>query len=229
MMTSDSYEVALELRRLRRELPQSLSSKTWGFALAANSGADALSTGSDAGDVILSYAFSNTGYAFDRNFYALLLSNEEAFLTYADAWDWSMLHLQQQGLVPEIMLVPAKRRVQNIGLEGGISSSATLHTLIVERINRGESVSIIGKGKLKVEEVSVHLSMRILDGHRIRGKSRTLQDPRPAYRTDKVAAYRAYFLISHVLQWASMSLFIASSVCAILAVFNLATSNKREE
>ena len=85
-MTSDSYEVALELRRLRRELPQSLSSKTWGFALAANSGADALSTGSDAGDVILSYAFSNTGYAFDRNFYALLLSNEESSSSHTEAY-----------------------------------------------------------------------------------------------------------------------------------------------
>ena len=124
-----------------------------GFALAANSGADALSTGSDAGDVILSYAFSNTGYAFDRNFYALLLSNEEAFLTYADAWDWSMLHLQQQGLVPEIMLVPAKRRVQNIGLEGGISSSATLHTLIVERINRGNQFPSLEKKYRRVKKI----------------------------------------------------------------------------
>eukprot|EP01027_Heterolobosea_sp_BB2_P010413 GEZU01015283.1.p2 GENE.GEZU01015283.1~~GEZU01015283.1.p2 ORF type:complete len:244 (+),score=92.71 GEZU01015283.1:279-1010(+) len=59
--------------------------------------------------------FNNMAYAFNRSAWELLKRNAEEFMRYKEAWDYSLFHLQQLRLIPDLSIVPRLARMKNIG------------------------------------------------------------------------------------------------------------------
>ena len=65
--------------------------------------------------------FSSGPMALTRHMYKSLVNNARDFCTYDDYnWDWSIVHLMNEGLVPSRVLYPTVPQTMHVGIDSGI-------------------------------------------------------------------------------------------------------------
>jgi hypothetical protein len=67
--------------------------------------------------------FSSGPMVLSRHIYDSLVDNAKEFCTYDDYnWDWSIVHLMNEGLLPSRVLYPSIPQTMHVGIDNGIHS-----------------------------------------------------------------------------------------------------------